>query len=133
MADSDEQVAATVAAWERDQGLSPRDWPAIGAEERGETEEEGTDASSSEGFDEDEYNRQLIERRHRSINVTRSFELRGVFKRLARLRLLPPRHVFRPVVRSRAPRPVRRTRATARSPGDRESDPPHLAFAGGAR
>ena len=87
--------------------------------------------SPSEGFDEDEYNRQLIERRHRSINVTRSFELRGVFKRLARSRLLPLRHVFRPAVRSRAPRPARRTRATARSPG-RKSDPPHLALAGGA-
>jgi hypothetical protein len=31
MADSDEQVAATVASWERSQGLSPRDWSAIGA------------------------------------------------------------------------------------------------------
>jgi hypothetical protein len=35
-ADSDEAVAATVAAWERDNGLPMRDWPAIGAEERGE-------------------------------------------------------------------------------------------------
>ena len=41
MADSDEQVAATVAACERDQGLSPWDWPAIGTEERDETEEGG--------------------------------------------------------------------------------------------
>jgi len=35
-ADSDEQVAATVAAWEREQGLEPRDWHAVGAEERDE-------------------------------------------------------------------------------------------------
>jgi hypothetical protein len=35
-ADTDEQVAATVAAWERAQGLVPRDWHAIGAEERDE-------------------------------------------------------------------------------------------------
>lgn len=35
--DSDERVAATVAAWEREQGLEPRDWQAIGADERGET------------------------------------------------------------------------------------------------
>jgi hypothetical protein len=34
--DSDEQVAATVAAWERAQGLEPRDWAAIGAKERDE-------------------------------------------------------------------------------------------------
>jgi len=33
-ADSDEQVAATVAQWERDQGHEPRDWVAIGGEER---------------------------------------------------------------------------------------------------
>jgi hypothetical protein len=38
-ADSDEQVAATVAAWERAQGLESRDWVAIGAEERGDDEE----------------------------------------------------------------------------------------------
>jgi len=38
LVDSDEQVAATVAAWERDQGLDPRDWPAYG---RWEREEEG--------------------------------------------------------------------------------------------
>ena len=37
LADSDEQVAATVAAWERGQGLEQRDWRAIGAEERDET------------------------------------------------------------------------------------------------
>jgi hypothetical protein len=36
-ADSDESVAATVAAWEHAHGLPVRDWPAIGAEERGET------------------------------------------------------------------------------------------------
>jgi hypothetical protein len=36
MADDDETVAATVAAWERDQGITPRDWPAIGREERAE-------------------------------------------------------------------------------------------------
>ena len=37
MGDSDEQVAATVAAWEREQGLPVRDWYAIGREEgRGE-------------------------------------------------------------------------------------------------
>jgi hypothetical protein len=35
MADSDEQVAARVAAWEKEQGLDPLDWQAIGAEERG--------------------------------------------------------------------------------------------------
>jgi hypothetical protein len=35
-ADSDEAVAATVAAWERAHGLPVRDWPAIGADERGE-------------------------------------------------------------------------------------------------
>jgi hypothetical protein len=33
-AESDEVVAATVAAWERSEGLEPRDWRAIGAEER---------------------------------------------------------------------------------------------------
>ncbi len=32
--DSDEQVAATVADWERRHGREPRDWAAIGAEER---------------------------------------------------------------------------------------------------
>lgn len=36
MADSDEEVAATVAEWERQQGLTPRDWQAIGREERDE-------------------------------------------------------------------------------------------------
>jgi non-ribosomal peptide synthetase component F len=36
MADSDKQVAGTVAAWERSHGLEPRDWVAIGIEERGE-------------------------------------------------------------------------------------------------
>ena len=36
MADSDKQVAGTVAAWERSQGLEPFDWIAIGIEERGE-------------------------------------------------------------------------------------------------
>lgn len=34
MDDSDEQVATTVASWERSQGLEPRDWPAIGKAER---------------------------------------------------------------------------------------------------
>ena len=37
MTHSDAQVAATVAAWEEGQGLEPRDWHAIGAEERDET------------------------------------------------------------------------------------------------
>src|SRR4051794_37497049 len=32
--DDDATVAATAAAWEAAQGLSPRDWSAIGAEER---------------------------------------------------------------------------------------------------
>jgi hypothetical protein len=36
MADSDRHVAGTVAAWERSLGLEPRDWTAIGIEERGE-------------------------------------------------------------------------------------------------
>jgi hypothetical protein len=35
-ADSDEQVAARVAGWEQGQGIEPRDWNAIGAEEREE-------------------------------------------------------------------------------------------------
>lgn len=34
--DSDEQVAAIVAEWEQEQGLMPRDWQAIGREERGD-------------------------------------------------------------------------------------------------
>ncbi len=34
MADSDERVAATVAEYERRQGLIPLDWSAIGVEER---------------------------------------------------------------------------------------------------
>jgi hypothetical protein len=33
-ADSDEQVAAIVSAWERQQGLPIRDWPSIGAQEK---------------------------------------------------------------------------------------------------
>ena len=33
-AESDEQVAATVAAWESRQGIPAIDWRAIGAEER---------------------------------------------------------------------------------------------------
>lgn len=33
MADSDEEVAAKVAEWERAQGLEPRDWRAIGRAE----------------------------------------------------------------------------------------------------
>jgi hypothetical protein len=32
--DTDAQVAARVAAWEREQGMEPRDWVAIGREER---------------------------------------------------------------------------------------------------
>lgn len=32
-ADSDEKVAATVRAWEIEQGLEPRDWVAIGLAE----------------------------------------------------------------------------------------------------
>jgi hypothetical protein len=34
--DTDEQVAARVAEWERAQGMEPRDWAAIGREEREE-------------------------------------------------------------------------------------------------
>jgi hypothetical protein len=34
MADSDEQVAATVAAWEKSHGFVVRDWPALGRSER---------------------------------------------------------------------------------------------------
>ena len=34
MADSDEQVAATVAVWERKHDLAPRDWRAVGVAER---------------------------------------------------------------------------------------------------
>jgi hypothetical protein len=34
MADSNEQVAATVAAWEQQQGRPPLDWQAIGAAEK---------------------------------------------------------------------------------------------------
>jgi hypothetical protein len=33
MTESDEQVAAAVAAWERRQGLTPRDWQRIGHED----------------------------------------------------------------------------------------------------
>jgi len=36
-ADGGEQVAATVASWEQARGGPSRDWPAIGAQERGET------------------------------------------------------------------------------------------------
>jgi hypothetical protein len=36
MADSDEQVAATVAEWERCHGVPVRDWRAAGALERGD-------------------------------------------------------------------------------------------------
>jgi hypothetical protein len=36
MAAGDDEVAATVAAWERHHGLEVRDWRAIGREERGE-------------------------------------------------------------------------------------------------
>jgi hypothetical protein len=34
--ESDEQVATIVAAWERAHGLAPRDWRAIGRDERDE-------------------------------------------------------------------------------------------------
>ncbi len=37
MAENDKQVAGTVAAWETSHGLEPRDWTAIGIDERGET------------------------------------------------------------------------------------------------
>lgn len=37
-ADTDEQVAATVVAWELANGLAVTDWIAIGAEERDEVE-----------------------------------------------------------------------------------------------
>jgi hypothetical protein len=37
---TDEQVAAMVASWELAQGFEPVDWQAIGAEERGEDDEE---------------------------------------------------------------------------------------------
>jgi hypothetical protein len=40
MADDDEQVAATVSAWEHDHGLEPRDWRAIGVAERDQPEEQ---------------------------------------------------------------------------------------------
>lgn len=36
MADTDQQVAARVAAWEQAQGLPVRDWAAIGRSERDE-------------------------------------------------------------------------------------------------
>jgi hypothetical protein len=36
LADTDAEVAARVAEWERGQGLQPRDWRAIGRYERGE-------------------------------------------------------------------------------------------------
>jgi hypothetical protein len=39
-ADTDAQVAATVAAWESAQGLDPIDWHAVGREERDEDAEE---------------------------------------------------------------------------------------------
>ena len=38
--DTDEQVAATVAEWERANGLEVQDWIAVGREERGEDEED---------------------------------------------------------------------------------------------
>jgi hypothetical protein len=41
MADTDGQVAATVAAWERAHRVPVRDWPAIGREERTGDEEKG--------------------------------------------------------------------------------------------
>jgi hypothetical protein len=43
MADSDELVAATVAGWERRQGVPVRDWRAIGAEEHGPADDERGD------------------------------------------------------------------------------------------
>ena len=36
MADTDAQVARTVAAWEQAHGMAPRNWRAIGREERDE-------------------------------------------------------------------------------------------------
>ena len=36
MADSDEEVAAMVAAWEKEHGLEPRDWSKVGLGERAE-------------------------------------------------------------------------------------------------
>jgi len=41
--DSDQQVAATVAAWAHARGLPPRDWYAVGAEERAYEEALGRD------------------------------------------------------------------------------------------
>ena len=38
MDDSYEQVTATLAAWEQEQGLEPRYWQAIGREERADDE-----------------------------------------------------------------------------------------------
>lgn len=46
MADSDEQVAATVADWEKGRALSVRDWAAVGREEREEADETERDADS---------------------------------------------------------------------------------------
>jgi hypothetical protein len=46
-ADSDAQVAATVAAWERLQGLRPCDWHAIGADERGNADDRSAGRSTS--------------------------------------------------------------------------------------
>jgi hypothetical protein len=37
---SDEEVAEAVAAWERSQGLEPRDWYRIGAEDEGRAEDD---------------------------------------------------------------------------------------------
>ena len=36
LGDTDAEVAARVAAWERAEGVEPRDWHAVGAEERDE-------------------------------------------------------------------------------------------------
>ena len=36
MGDSDDQVAATVATWEKNAGIEPVDWAAVGGAERGE-------------------------------------------------------------------------------------------------
>ena len=51
-ADSDEQVATTVAQWEQEQGLEPMDWAAIGAEER---DEENFPAGGMKSYDSREH------------------------------------------------------------------------------
>ena len=44
-ADSDEHVAAVVTAWERQHGLRPRNWAAIGERERFGEDEAATQAA----------------------------------------------------------------------------------------